>query len=275
MIIKKIKLNNIRSYTTQEINFPEGSVLLSGDIGSGKSSILLSLEFALFGLKRKELAGSTLLRHGKNQGFVEVTFQIDGKEVVVKRTLKRQKSGITQDSGYIIINGKKTEGTHVEIKAKILDLLGYPKELVTKSRDLVYRYTVYTPQEQMKQILTEDAEERLDTLRRVFGIDKYKRIRESTQIYVKELKSQIKMQSMKTEGLQEKQNQRKELEHDLEETKTKIGEILPKIKKVKEEISRKESLLKESEKKLEKMHKLRRKLEVNKANVSSAVSENK
>ena len=43
MRIKKITLDNIRSYSHQEVEFPEGSILLSGDIGSGKTSILLGI----------------------------------------------------------------------------------------------------------------------------------------------------------------------------------------------------------------------------------------
>ena len=69
-------------------------------------------------------------------------------------------------------NGRKKEDTPVELKAVILDLLGYPKELVTKSKDLIYRYTVYTPQEDMKQIIVDEEEGRIDTIRSVFGIDK-------------------------------------------------------------------------------------------------------
>ena len=55
MILKYIKLENIRSYLNQIIEFPTGSVLLSGDIGSGKSTVLLAIEFVLFGVKRKDL----------------------------------------------------------------------------------------------------------------------------------------------------------------------------------------------------------------------------
>ena len=51
MRIRKIKLENIRSYQNEEVTFPSGSTLLSGDIGSGKTSILLGIEFALFGLQ--------------------------------------------------------------------------------------------------------------------------------------------------------------------------------------------------------------------------------
>ena len=70
MIIKKILLENIRSYTNQEIEFPEGSILLSGDIGSGKSSILLAIDFALFGLRKGNLSGASLLRNGMDKGTV-------------------------------------------------------------------------------------------------------------------------------------------------------------------------------------------------------------
>ena len=191
MLLKSVKLENIRSYLNQSISFPTGSVLLSGDVGSGKSSILLAIEFALFGVRRKHLSGSSLLRHGKNQGSVELSFDIDGKEVIIKRVLKRGKKDIQQEAGYIVINGIKKQGTAVELKTEILNLLGYPKELITKTKNLVYRYTIYTPQEEMKQILTEEQDERLDTLRKVFGIDRYKKIRESSTIFIRDLKCKI------------------------------------------------------------------------------------
>ena len=49
MIVKKLVLNNIRSYKNQAIDFPLGRTLFEGDIGSGKSTILMAIEFALFG----------------------------------------------------------------------------------------------------------------------------------------------------------------------------------------------------------------------------------
>ena len=85
MLLKSIKLENIRSYLSQKIEFPMGSLLLSGDIGSGKSTILLAIEFALFGSKPSELPASSLLRHGKNEGCVEMNFEIDGKDITIKR----------------------------------------------------------------------------------------------------------------------------------------------------------------------------------------------
>ena len=177
MIIKKVKLKNIRSYVEEEIDFPQGSVLLAGDIGSGKSSVLLAIDFALFGLRRGNLSGASLLRNGADLGSVELHFNIEDKNVVIQRNLKKSSNAIVQDSGYIIINDERRDATAIELKQAILELLNYPKELLTRSKSLIYRYTVYTPQEEMKSILLGDKDIRLDTLRKVFDIDKYKRIK--------------------------------------------------------------------------------------------------
>ncbi|RLI96909.1 MAG: SMC family ATPase, partial [Candidatus Aenigmatarchaeota archaeon] len=182
MLLKRVKLKNIRSYIDEEIEFPTGSVLLAGDIGTGKSTVLLALDFALFGIRRGELTGTDLLRHGKSSGFVEVEFEIGKKNVIVRRTLRRKNNGVSQDSGYIIIDGVKEELSPTELKSRILELFGYPPELLTKSKSVIFRYTVYTPQEQMKHILFSNPEERLNTLRKIFDIDKYKTIQNNARI---------------------------------------------------------------------------------------------
>lgn len=97
MLIKSVNLHNIRSYLSQEVEFPHGTVLLSGDIGSGKSTILLAIEFALFGISKGLFSGEALLRHGKQQGYVELGFSIDGKEVIVRRNLRRLKDSVKQE----------------------------------------------------------------------------------------------------------------------------------------------------------------------------------
>lgn len=197
MFIKSVKLNNIRSYVDEKIEFQEGSTLLSGDIGCGKSTILLALDFALFGLRRGELDGEYLLRHGSDSGSVELNFLLDGKDITIKRSLKRGK-GVVQSSGIIKINGFEEEYAPTEIKSRVLEFLGYPKD----QKETVFRYTVYTPQEEMKQIMM--SKDRLVTLRKIFGIDKYGRIRENTKIILTELRSMKRESEAYTKDLEEK-----------------------------------------------------------------------
>ncbi|MBI5390159.1 SMC family ATPase [Candidatus Woesearchaeota archaeon] len=193
MLLKSIQLHNIRSYTDASITFPQGIVLLSGDIGSGKSTILLAIEFALFGVRRGDLEGSMLLRHGSPEGFVELSMEINSKQVQIKRILKAGAKGIQQQAGYLITNGVQKSLTAVELRAEMLALLGYPPQLLSRSKDLLYRFTVFTPQEEMKQILYEDHESRLDTLRRLFGIDAYKRVQENSQIILRWIREDAKL----------------------------------------------------------------------------------
>jgi exonuclease SbcC len=179
MILKKIYLENIRSYKKNEIEFPEGSVLLSGDVGSGKTSILLGVEFALFGLQPGQ-RGSSLLRNGAEEGKVILEFEVDEKIIIVERNLKRGKT-VSQTSCSIQTNGEKRDISVTELKNEILEILNYPKEF-SKKQNVLYKFTVYTPQEEMKQIIFQDPETRMNTLRHVFGIDRYKKILENASI---------------------------------------------------------------------------------------------
>ncbi len=191
MKIKKLSLKNIRSYEFEEIIFPEGSLLLSGDVGSGKTSILLAIEYALFGLQPGQ-TGSALLRNNTDIAEVILEMQIEDKDIKIERKLKRGSKSINNDFAAITVNGKRSECSITELKSRVLKLLGYPSELIKKT-NLLYRYTIYTPQEQMKQIITEDPETRLNILRYIFGIDKYKTIRENLQILMNKIKDESKV----------------------------------------------------------------------------------
>src|SRR5665647_1320838 len=68
MILRSLKLENIRSYKTTMIAFPKGISLFEGDIGSGKSTILMAIEFALFGLGSQK--GGSLLKTNESKGSV-------------------------------------------------------------------------------------------------------------------------------------------------------------------------------------------------------------
>ena len=185
MMIKSLRLKNVRSYTDEAVSFPAGSTLLSGDIGSGKSTILMAMDFALFGLRKGEITGADILRHGADSGSVELRLEIDGKDVEIKRMLKRGNS-ISHDSCVLAINGLSEALTPTELKARMLEMLGYPQELLKKNKP-IFRYTVYTPQEEMKRILGEE-DSRLDTLRKIFSIDKYGTIRSNARMFLTELR---------------------------------------------------------------------------------------
>jgi len=90
MIFKTLQMENIRSYEKEKIDFPSGTSLFEGDVGSGKSTILMAMEFALFGLGNQR--GDALLRKGSKKGSVFLSFNVEEKEYQIKRTLVRGNS---------------------------------------------------------------------------------------------------------------------------------------------------------------------------------------
>ena len=269
MIIKKLRLNNIRSYSDTIVSVPEGSVLLSGNIGSGKSSILLAIDFALFGLRQGELSGNGLLRNGENSGSVELEFEIGDNNIEIKRALKRGNKSISQDTGFLSINGNKELLSAIELKERILSILGYPKSLLTKSKNLIFRYTVYTPQEEMKEILVGDTDLRLDTLRKVFGIDKYKRVKENSRILLSYLREQKREIEGRISNLDEIIEERNEKEKNKIEINSKISIITPRIEEIKTQIINKKEEIIKVEEKIKVLNSLKKDFSVNQNSIES------
>lgn len=263
MKLKKIIIKNIRSYEEQEIAFPEGSLLLAGDIGSGKTSILLAIEYALFGLQPGH-KGSSLLRNNASYGEVILECEIDEHNVLIERRLKRENRSVSNDYASITIDGKSCECSVTELKTLILNLLNYPQEFLKKN-NLLYKYTVYTPQEQMKQIILEDPEVRLNILRHVFGIEKYKRIKENLFLTINFIKEEIKLLQGELVNLEEEKNKKISLELKIKEIENKLKEKELSLKQRKGEREAIEGFLKEIENKIKEKETLEKEVEKTKA----------
>lgn len=242
MLIKRISLENIRSYESLSVDLPSGSLLLSGDIGCGKTTILLAIEFALFGLQPGQ-RGSSLLRYGKDEGSVKLELEIDGKQVVIQRTLQRGSKTISQEESLITIDGIREEVSTSEIKNRVLKLLNYPLEFAKKT-NLLYKFTVYTPQEEMKEIILQDSQTRLNAIRHVFGVNKYKNIKENISLLSTYLREEIRNKEGIIRDLDDKKQQLSErksvlevLEKDFVDSKVELENFTLARKTVEMELS--------------------------------------
>lgn len=257
MLLQRLRLHNFRSYQDQIMEFPEGSTVLSGDIGSGKSTILLAIEFALFGLSRPDLPGEMLLRKGSQTAQVELTFQLRGQNITIVRNLKKEKDAIKQTAGHIIINNQKKDLTTVELKAEIIALLGYPEEFITKNKNYIFRYTVYTPQEEMKSILQEDPEIRLDTLRKIFNIDRYKNIRENITLYLRHMRTELAVLNAKLEPQEELQRQHQNVLSEKKAVLLSLEQLRPKVQDLQQKIQQQQQEAEALEKEQQQVRELR------------------
>ncbi|MGZ4857074.1 MAG: AAA family ATPase [Methanobacteriaceae archaeon] len=208
MIFKTLRMANIRSYENlTNIKFPLGTSLFEGDIGSGKSTILMAIEFALFGLGNQK--GDSLLRKGSKKGSVYLRFAVGDNDYQVKRSLIRNENdgSVRQDKGVFSVNGKKIHLSPSEIKEKILDILNFKEPLNPRSQSVIFRYAIYTPQEEMKYILSQKPDLRLQTLRKAFGIEDYKIAAENATLISRLIKQKVSFLEGQTADITEKKNE--------------------------------------------------------------------
>jgi DNA repair protein SbcC/Rad50 len=190
MILNSLIINNIRSYDHEEVIFPRGISLFEGDIGSGKSTILMAIEFALFGLGSQK--GESLLAKKAETGYAVLEFTADDKKYEIRRTLKRKSSGVNQDpkESWIKIQDEKEILSPSELKQRVLQILKFNEPADPKAESKIFRYVIFTPQEAMKEVLS-DSKKRLETIRKAFGIEDYS----IAQSNAKEVLAKIKTKS--------------------------------------------------------------------------------
>jgi len=236
LILKSLSVENIRSIKKLEnLDFPESTILFYGDIGSGKSSILKAIEFALFGiLTSSNLSGESLLRRGQKKAVAELTFLIDSDEYQIHRELSKSVSKgeaiVRQEEGWLKKNGTKTTYSPIELRKKVLELLNYSVARYKRKHSIdIFRYTVYTPQEKIKEILLAEPDERFEILKDVLEIEKYEKALENLGVIRPYLSRKCR-----------------DIERDIKSIGTpedELSQIKELIKEKKEEINKKETII--------------------------------
>jgi len=186
MKIEIVQLENIRSHVKSTVPFARGFNCLVGGLGCGKSSILYSIDFALFGdpLGRSY---EYLLREGENTGKVTIQFVQNGKTYKILRGLNRRGKGISQDfdelkllEGENVIASMKSEAVAEQLTA----ITGLNKEL--------FREIVWVRQEHLKELLDASPRDRQKRLDELFGLSDYEAAWSNLQGYQKEYEGERK-----------------------------------------------------------------------------------
>lgn len=106
-------------------------------------------------------------------------------------------------------DGKKQLLSPTELKKKILKILNFNEPVNPRSKSVIYRYAVFTPQEEMKSILTKSDDERLNTIRKALRLDEYKNARDNCKLLKNLLNTRYIEYKSKVEGLDELKNKYK------------------------------------------------------------------
>ncbi len=226
MRIETVELENIRSHADTHIEFSDGFNCLVGGLGTGKSSILYAVDFALFG----EPIGRSydyLLREDADFGKVTVKFQMNGKEYLIQRALRRQNDRISQDMEQLrfLEEGKvMAEMKGEAVAEQLASVTGFDRE--------IFREIVWIRQEHLKDVLNMTPADRQKRLDQLFGLSDYEAAWTNLRPVIAGLEKESGILQMDADvvGIGELTSRRndavKELEtneNELTETKTKLS----------------------------------------------------
>jgi DNA repair protein SbcC/Rad50 len=188
--ISHIRVRNIRSYEDATLDLAPGTTLLVGDVGAGKTSLLYAVEMALFGTA--EIDATFLVRHGASEAEVEVRLE-DGAhsyEVVrsFRRTRRKGKEGFEPGRIAYREDGATTSYSATELRQRVIELLGFRDNPNPRAHSDLWRWAVYIPQERMREILSAPPKDRLETVRRALGVERYRIAAENAKEVARDLR---------------------------------------------------------------------------------------
>jgi len=167
--ILSIILENIKSYTYEEISFLRGNNVLIGENGAGKSTILESIYLALFGETVPDRLLVDMIRTGEKQGKITIRFKVDEINYRIEdEIIRRDETHATQSQ--VLIN-ETLEETVAEgknaVKAKMEEILTIDATTFSNA--------VYASQGELDKIVTAKKNERKKLFDRLFQLERFEK----------------------------------------------------------------------------------------------------
>lgn len=228
LLLEKIKLNNFLSHDQSEFEIDKNQhILLDGPSGSGKSSIMDAILWALYGKARAP--HRDLIKTGTEKAGVEVTLQRGENSYKIERS-------ITQAGTH---NLKIYENGHLAEVSGIRDCEEYIENEIVGCSYLLFINSICYPQNNQENFIKQNASTRKDILLEIIGANQYdeyydraKNKLDSLQDDLTVLKTKIdqKKQVIDDNGDLEEEisklkEQKKELKEDIEYLESKVEEL--------------------------------------------------
>ncbi|MBI2079192.1 SMC family ATPase [Candidatus Micrarchaeota archaeon] len=255
-MILNLELSNWRSHEKSFFEFSKGTNMLVGFMGSGKSTVLDGISFALFGtfpaLERRKISIEDILRLNENNASVSLELIWMSKRYRIKRTIEKGKT-TTKTDAEISCDGKLLERGTTAVNS-------YVEQLLSINYDLFSR-AIYSEQNNIDYFMTLDPRRRKQEMDVLLGLDRFETARANSISLLNRIKSQrlrleqkfnlgnLKDLELKVIENQEKlrtlTQEREGIEKSLEENKIKNLELLNFFKELKKKSEFYESLNKE------------------------------
>ncbi|RLI58305.1 MAG: hypothetical protein DRP09_00790 [Candidatus Thorarchaeota archaeon] len=189
-MIHRLHLENFKVFRDQEIVFRKGSTAIVGQNGSGKTSILEAIEFALFRrVTRKEKSIrrlEDLIRHSARKARIELVFTapINGRQYRVVRTIHPgNKGAVTNADLYIKGNRDPVVSDPARVDGEIVSLLGMDRH--------AFSALTYVRQGEIDRLSRMTPRDRRMDLFSMMGLGIYDKYSDKVQKQLRTLKKEI------------------------------------------------------------------------------------
>jgi exonuclease SbcC len=265
MKIEIVQLENIRSHVKSTVPFTRGFNCLVGGLGTGKSSVLYAVDFALFG----DPIGRSfeyLLREGADSAKVTVQFTQNGRTYKLVRGLKRRGKGIGQDFEELklfedetLLASMKTDAVAEQFQA----ITGLDKEL--------FREIVWVRQEHLKELLDARPRDRQRRLDELFGLSDYETAWSNIAVYKRDYETEKRVYEKDPDvvGLEKLSAEYNRVTEEFTLLEMELQDALGKLAGAKRALEDADLKLKKLEEKKQRIEELKRKEAKVQANISS------
>lgn len=191
-MITSLSLENWKSHSHTEFSFGKGTNVLVGRMGSGKSSVLDALCFALYGtfpkMQRRDQVVEDLVNSasGASAAVVKLEFEKGGKKYSVMRKVgKKASEAEVHENGKLVQKGQKAVTDYVE------GILGVDYELFTRA--------IYSEQNRIDYLLQLNPKQRKGEIDWLLGLGQFDEAREAAQMAHGKLSESAKAYSQEAE----------------------------------------------------------------------------
>ena len=236
MVPAKLKLSNFTSYGegVPELDFTKFHMAaISGLNGAGKSSLLDSITWCVWGNSRLGESADQLVRLGQGSMFVEFSFQLDGHLYTIKRQRVLKGGGTT---ALEFLSGSTsspqahnlTEGTIKATQQKIIDTLHLTYETFTNS--------AFIRQGHADEFTTKGPTDRKRILADILGLSNYEALEEKAKEKIKGIQSGLQLLEYQILEIEAELSQKEDHSEKKKAAENKITKVETQIKIAEEKI---------------------------------------
>jgi exonuclease SbcC len=256
-MIQNIELMNFRSHKNTKLTFTEGNNILVGISGSGKSSVLDAICFALFGtipkIQKRKIKLSDLVMNKpfkEEMSKIKIVFRVDGKiyEITRKIYLDKPTEAELREDNKLTVVGPAQVNSAVEYILKI-------------NYDLFSR-VVYAEQNQIDYFLSLPPGNRMNNIDELLKLEKFEIIRSKAISYTNKFKNLevSKKETISTFDEKELIKKKEIIEKEINELTNKRLTIQKEIEKINKKLLDLEKNFENLKEKKLKVEELKRKL---------------